>query len=168
MMCMSTARDTNYQLTEIVTPVRSGNLPCKDIIHIVGRKQPDEIKDAVFSVLKICEAHCFTSVAFPALGTGNISCSYTSKTCFFLLTSCKLLLVSFFNPLGLGEANPADVADAMISAVIDFVKKEKPVHVKSVKFLLFQKSIEADFHQSILGRANEKEEKKGLLSRIKG
>ncbi|KAK2871255.1 hypothetical protein Q8A67_023782 [Cirrhinus molitorella] len=128
------AEDTNYQLAEIVTS--SGNLPCKEIIHIVGCNKPSEIQQKVLTVLKLCENHRFTSVAFPALGTGQ------------------------------GGANPADVADAMISAVIEFVIKNEPVHVKSVEFIIFQTSMLDDFHQSMLKRGMKS--KKGTINRIKG
>lgn len=60
----------NFQQTEIVTS--AGQLPCGIIIHIMGRNKPSEIKDVVLSVLKMCEANQLSSVAFPALGTGNI------------------------------------------------------------------------------------------------
>ncbi|XP_048024160.1 protein mono-ADP-ribosyltransferase PARP14-like, partial [Megalobrama amblycephala] len=128
------ASDTDFQLTEIVTS--SGMLLCKEIIHVVGCFRPADIENNVLSVLDICEKHKFTSVAFPALGTGQ------------------------------GGANPADVAEAMISAVVDFAIKNEPVHVKSVKFLIFQTSMLPSFHQSMIKRSMEP--KKGRFSRIKG
>ncbi|KAI7793217.1 protein mono-ADP-ribosyltransferase PARP14-like [Triplophysa rosa] len=135
--CLLIVSAPNFQLTEIVTS--AGQLPCGNIIHIVGRNQPSEIKDVVLSVLKICEANQLASVAFPALGTGQ------------------------------GGANPADVADAMVDAVVDFVKKKKPANVKLVKFLIFQANMVSDFHQSMLRRSGEKvEEEKGLMEKIKG
>lgn len=48
-----------------------GQLPCRHIIHVVGRNSPAAIKDMVYSVLKYCEEQQFSSVAFPALGTGR-------------------------------------------------------------------------------------------------
>lgn len=48
-----------------------GQLPCKNIVHVVGRNSPTEIKNIVYSVLKFCEEQKFSSVAFPALGTGT-------------------------------------------------------------------------------------------------
>ncbi|XP_073730303.1 protein mono-ADP-ribosyltransferase PARP14 [Misgurnus anguillicaudatus] len=127
---------TNNQQTEIVTS--AGQLPCGNIIHIIGRNRPSEIKDVVLSVLKICDAKQLSSVAFPALGTGQ------------------------------GGANPAVVADAMVDAVVDFVKKKKTSNVKLVKFLIFQTNMVADFKQSMLKRSGEKvEEEKGVVDRIK-
>ncbi|XP_026129256.1 poly [ADP-ribose] polymerase 14-like isoform X1 [Carassius auratus] len=134
--CLQMVRSSNMQQTEIVTS--AGQLPCGNIIHVIGRNSPSEIKDVVLSVLKLCEARQITSVAFPALGTGQ------------------------------GGAKPADVADAMVDAVVYFVKKKKPVHVKLVKFLIFQTNMVADFHQSMITRSGEKvEEDKGFLTKIK-
>nr|XP_055063231.1 protein mono-ADP-ribosyltransferase PARP14-like [Misgurnus anguillicaudatus] len=133
--CLQNAAANNQQ-TEIVTS--AGRLPCGNIIHIIGRNKPSEIKDVVLSVLKICEANQLSSVAFPALGTGQ------------------------------GGANPAVVADAMVDAVVDFVKKKKPAYVKLVKFLIFQTSMVADFKQSMLKRSGEKvEEEKGFVDKVK-
>ncbi|XP_016410796.1 poly [ADP-ribose] polymerase 14-like isoform X2 [Sinocyclocheilus rhinocerous] len=127
---------SNIQQTEIVTS--AGRLPCGNIIHAIGRNSPSDIKGVVLSVLKLCESSQITSVAFPALGTGQ------------------------------GGANPADVADAMVDSVVDFVKKKKPAHVRLVKFLIFQTNMVADFHQSMVRRSGEKvEEDKGLLTKLK-
>ncbi|XP_073672142.1 protein mono-ADP-ribosyltransferase PARP14-like [Paramisgurnus dabryanus] len=126
----------HLQQTEIVTS--AGKLPCGKIIHIIGRNTPSEIRDVVLSVLKICEANQLSSVAFPALGTGQ------------------------------GGAKPADVADAMVDAVVEFVKKNKPTNVKLVKFLIFQTSMVADFQQSMIKRSGEKlEEDKGFVEKMK-
>ncbi|XP_073686373.1 protein mono-ADP-ribosyltransferase PARP14 isoform X1 [Garra rufa] len=134
--CSQIVRSSSTQQTEIVTS--AGRLPCGNIIHITGRNSPSEIKDVVLSVLKLCESRQITSVAFPALGTGQ------------------------------GGANPADVADAMVDAVVDFVKKKKPVHVRLVKFLIFQTNMVADFQQSMIRRSGEKvEEDKSLFTKIK-
>ncbi|KAK7120425.1 hypothetical protein R3I94_020427 [Phoxinus phoxinus] len=134
--CSQIVRSSNTQQTEIVTS--AGHLPCGNIIHIIGRNGPSDIKDVVLSVLKLCESLQMTSVAFPALGTGQ------------------------------GGAKPADVADAMVDAVVDFVKKKKPVHVKFVKFLIFQTNMLSDFHQSMVRRSGEKvEDDKSMLTKIK-
>ncbi len=80
-----------------------------------------------------------------------------------------IIFFFFSDPLGQGGAKPADIADAMVDAVVDFAKKKKPVHVRLVKFLIFQTNMVADFHQSMIRRSGEKvEEDKGLLTRFKG
>ncbi|XP_059401193.1 protein mono-ADP-ribosyltransferase PARP14-like isoform X5 [Carassius carassius] len=135
--CSKIVGSSNIQQTEIVTS--AGRLPCGNIIHVTGHKSPSDIKDVVLSVLMLCESRHITSVAFPALGTGQ------------------------------GGANPADVADAMVDAVVDFEKKKKPVHVKFVKFLMFQSNMVADFHQCMARRSGEKvEEDQSVLTKIKG
>ncbi|XP_076875523.1 protein mono-ADP-ribosyltransferase PARP14 isoform X2 [Brachyhypopomus gauderio] len=97
-----------------------GQLPCRNIIHVTGRNLPADIKEAVYRVLKLCEEKRFSSVSFPALGTGQ------------------------------GGVSASAVADAMIDAVVDFVKKKKVEHVRSVKFMVFQTSMLPEFHQSML------------------
>ncbi|TRZ00262.1 hypothetical protein DNTS_003714 [Danionella cerebrum] len=134
--CASIVGSSFMQKTEIMTS--AGRLPCRNIIHIIGRNNAADIKNIVLTVLKMCESQQFGSVAFPALGTGH----------FFV--------------------NPADVADAMVGAVFDFVKKQKPVHVKLVKFLIFQAEMVTDFHQSMGRRSGEKiAEEKSSFSKIK-
>lgn len=70
---------------------------------------------------------------------------------------------------GQGGAPPSAVADAMIDAVIDFVKKKKGKLLQSVKFLIFQTSMVSDFHQSMLKRQQESvEEGGGVMGWFKG
>lgn len=71
-------------------------------------------------------------------------------------------------PLGQGGANPAAVADAMVDAVVDFVKKKQPKFVRSIKILIFQTAMMAEFHKSMKKREGEQVQEKGLLSYMKG
>ncbi|XP_016128950.1 poly [ADP-ribose] polymerase 14-like [Sinocyclocheilus grahami] len=85
-----------------------------------------------------------------------------------ILDAAGVQVVQECSQIGQGGAKPAGVADAMVDAVVDFVKKKKPVHVKFVKCLIFQTNMVADFHQSMVRRSGEKvEEDKGLLTKIK-
>uniref|UniRef100_A0A8C1WAV4 Poly [ADP-ribose] polymerase n=1 Tax=Cyprinus carpio TaxID=7962 RepID=A0A8C1WAV4_CYPCA len=172
--CSQIVALSNIQQTEIVTS--AGRLPCGNIIHVIGRNSPSGIKDVVLSVLKLCESRQITSVAFPALGTGKEFCAillFCIQWLQYIVEFISLFLYFFWdkyvsNSLGQGGANPADVADAMVDAVVDFVKKKKPAHIRLVKFLIFQTNMVADFHQSMVRRSGEKvEEDKGLLTRIK-
>ncbi|XP_030648866.1 protein mono-ADP-ribosyltransferase PARP14-like [Chanos chanos] len=97
---------SNSQQSSEMILTSAGRLPCRHIIHIVGRNDPKAIKDIVYSVLKFCEDQKFNSVSFPAIGTGQ------------------------------GGANPSAVADAMIDAVVDFAKKKRSnvKHVKFLIF----------------------------------
>ncbi|XP_029365480.1 protein mono-ADP-ribosyltransferase PARP14-like [Echeneis naucrates] len=115
----------------------AGRLPSRNIIHVVGQNEPAKIKEVVSSVLKVCEENGFQSVSFPALGTGQ------------------------------GRANPSEVADAMVKAVVEFVRKKQPKVVSSVKILIFQTSMMAEFHKSMKKRAGEEVEEKGLFNKIR-
>lgn len=134
--CAMIVAKLSQQVQMIVTS--GGQLPCKHIIHILGRNNPAEIKVVVNSVLKNCEEQKFSSVAFPALGTGQ------------------------------GRVQPSAVADAMIDALIDFVKKKKVTNLQSVKFLIFQAPMVSDFYQCMLKRQQESvEEEGGVMGWVK-
>ncbi|XP_026198204.1 protein mono-ADP-ribosyltransferase PARP14-like isoform X2 [Anabas testudineus] len=115
----------------------AGQLPSKTIIHVVGQKDPAIIKDMVYSVLNVCEENTFGSVSFPALGTGQ------------------------------GGAHPSAVADAMVGAVVDFVKKKQPKSVCSVKILIFQTGMMTEFHKNMQSRQGEDLEEKTIITKIK-
>ncbi|KAF6716797.1 Poly [ADP-ribose] polymerase 14 [Oryzias melastigma] len=115
----------------------AGQLPCTNIIHVPGQNDPANIKSTVYDVLKYCEGDRVTSVAFPALGTGQ------------------------------GGVNPSAVADAMVDAVVDFVRKKSPQFVQSVKILIFQTQMMSHFHNSMRKRQGEEVQEKGLFGKIK-
>uniref|UniRef100_A0A4W6DZF5 Poly [ADP-ribose] polymerase n=1 Tax=Lates calcarifer TaxID=8187 RepID=A0A4W6DZF5_LATCA len=115
----------------------AGNLPSKHIIHVVGQNDPAKIKDMVYSVLKVCEENKFNSVSFPALGTGQ------------------------------GGANPSAVADAMVEAVVEFIRKKHPKSVRSMKILIFQTAMIAEFHKSMKKREGAEVEEKSVFTKIK-
>ncbi|XP_072435892.1 protein mono-ADP-ribosyltransferase PARP14-like isoform X3 [Chiloscyllium punctatum] len=64
------------QSSDGVAVTQSGNLHCRLIVHMVGPTTATGITASVHNVLKECEKHNVTSVAFPAIGTGKggISC----------------------------------------------------------------------------------------------
>ncbi|XP_039613228.1 protein mono-ADP-ribosyltransferase PARP14-like [Polypterus senegalus] len=99
---------------------KAGNLANKSIIHIVGTTNPQEIKKIVRIILDRCEQSKFSSVAFPALGTGQ------------------------------GKVDPSAVADAMIDAVVEFAnQKKKGMTVNEVKIVIFQSQMVTEFHKSM-------------------
>ncbi|XP_013872543.1 poly [ADP-ribose] polymerase 14 [Austrofundulus limnaeus] len=114
-----------------------GLLPCRNIVHIVGQNDPVKIKDIVYGALKICEENRFRSVAFPALGTGQ------------------------------GGVNPAAVADSMVEAVVEFVRKKHAKLVRSVKILIFQTAMLNEFHSSMKRRQGEEVEEKSMFGKFK-
>ncbi|NWW21055.1 PAR14 polymerase, partial [Falcunculus frontatus] len=103
----------NYIITQ------AGNLPCKKIIHFVAQ---NDIKLIVSQVLQECELQQYTSVAFPAIGTGEAG------------------------------RNPAEVADNMIDAVTDFARWNSAPSVKTVKVVIFQPHLMSVFHASMQKR----------------
>lgn len=69
---------------------------------------------------------------------------------------------------GQGRANPSAVADAMLDAVVDFVRKKHPKFVRTVKILIFQKNMIMEFHKSMKRREGEEVEEKGFFTKFKG
>uniref|UniRef100_A0A3P9KXA8 Poly [ADP-ribose] polymerase n=1 Tax=Oryzias latipes TaxID=8090 RepID=A0A3P9KXA8_ORYLA len=116
----------------------AGQLPCTKIIHVPGHNDPANIKGTVFDVLRYCEDKRLSSIAFPALGTGQ------------------------------GGANPSAVADAMVDAVVEFVRKKTPQFVQSVKILIFQTQMIRDFHNSMRKRQGEEVQEKSFFGKVKG
>uniref|UniRef100_A0A665VB48 Poly [ADP-ribose] polymerase n=1 Tax=Echeneis naucrates TaxID=173247 RepID=A0A665VB48_ECHNA len=49
-----------------------GNLQCKKILHLTGQTDPIKINKEVKEALQMCVKNSFTSVSFPAIGTGNV------------------------------------------------------------------------------------------------
>ncbi|NXM34300.1 PAR14 polymerase, partial [Oxyruncus cristatus] len=121
------------QKSYIIT--QAGNLPCKNIIHFVAQ---DDIKFLVLQVLQECELQGYTSVAFPAIGTGEAG------------------------------RNPDEVADKMIDAVTDFARKNSAASVKTIKVVIFQPHLLSVFRASMQKRERPtKTAVKSFLSKIK-
>ncbi|XP_053352525.1 poly(ADP-ribose) polymerase family member 14-related sequence 1 isoform X2 [Clarias gariepinus] len=99
---------------------QQGNLQCKKIIHISAMSNLTTIQKRVRQALEMLVKQKFTSIAFPAFGTGQ------------------------------GGANPGNVADAMMDAVIDFLTRTPQSSLKTVRIVIFQAPMLVDFHQSML------------------
>ncbi|XP_078084308.1 protein mono-ADP-ribosyltransferase PARP14-like isoform X2 [Mustelus asterias] len=96
-----------------------GNLQCQKIIHMAGQTDPDVIKAFVGTILQKCEDHKFSSVSFPALGTGQ------------------------------GKVNPSQVADAMIDSVGNFVITKSPTSLRKICIVIFQPQMFNEFQRSV-------------------
>ncbi|NXP80631.1 PAR14 polymerase, partial [Ramphastos sulfuratus] len=112
---------------------KAGNLPCKKIIHFVAQT---DIVDLVSQVLQECELQKYTSVTFPAIGTGEAG------------------------------RDPAEVADNMIDAVTDFGKSNSAPSLKTIKVVIFQPHLMSVFHKSMQKREGFVKTAKALLSKI--
>ncbi|XP_026178055.1 protein mono-ADP-ribosyltransferase PARP14-like isoform X2 [Mastacembelus armatus] len=115
----------------------AGKLPSKNILHVVGQNDPAKINEMVLRVLNVCEDNKFSSVSLPALGTGQ------------------------------GGASPSAVADAMVGAVVEFVRKKQPRFVRSVKILIFQTAMTTEFHRSMRSRQGQEVEEKSVFTKFK-
>ncbi|NXY48625.1 PAR14 polymerase, partial [Ceuthmochares aereus] len=112
-----------------------GKLPCKKIIHCVAN---DDIKMLVSQVLQECELQQYTSVTFPAIGTGEAG------------------------------RDPAVVADNMIDAVTDFARNNSAPSLKTIKVVIFQPHLLSVFHTNMQKRGHStKTTAKLLYSKFK-
>ncbi|XP_009471885.1 PREDICTED: poly [ADP-ribose] polymerase 14-like [Nipponia nippon] len=98
-----------------------GNLLCSKIIHLIHNSN---IKSQVSKVLHECELRMYTSVAFPAIGTGQAGQS------------------------------PAKVADNMLDAIVEFASRRSVQHLKKIKIVIFQTHMLRDFYESMKKRKN--------------
>lgn len=99
-----------------------GNLKCKKILHLAGQTDPVKINKSVKDALLICVKSSFTSVSFPAIGTGQ------------------------------GNAQARLVADAMLDAVTDVLSQNTSSPLTTVRIVIFQKHMLKDFHSSMQQR----------------
>ncbi|NXO36010.1 PAR14 polymerase, partial [Locustella ochotensis] len=113
---------------------QAGNLPCKKIIHFVSQ---DDIKSLVSQVLQECHLQQYTSVAFPAIGTGE------------------------------ARRNPTVVADNMIDAITDFAKRNSATSVKTIKVVIFQPHLMSVFQASLQKRGKSTFQSLRTATRIK-
>jgi len=51
---------------------KPGNLKCQRILHLPGHGNPREIQQAMHDALVLVELNAYTSISFPALGTGEL------------------------------------------------------------------------------------------------
>uniref|UniRef100_A0A3P9PUJ0 Poly [ADP-ribose] polymerase n=1 Tax=Poecilia reticulata TaxID=8081 RepID=A0A3P9PUJ0_POERE len=73
-----------------------------------------------------------------------------------------------FPALGTGLFSPSAVADAMVGAVVEFVRKKHPKFVCSVKILIFQTAMIAEFHNSMKKRQGEEVVEKSAFNKFMG
>ncbi|XP_015674623.1 protein mono-ADP-ribosyltransferase PARP14 [Protobothrops mucrosquamatus] len=94
---------------------QGGNLSCKNIIHLVNS---NDIKKQVSQTLMECEQRQFTSVAFPAIGTGY------------------------------AKRDPVIAADSMIDAIVDYASTTSVPWVREIKIIIFQSHLLEVFYAS--------------------
>ncbi|CAJ1078796.1 protein mono-ADP-ribosyltransferase PARP14-like isoform X4 [Xyrichtys novacula] len=99
-----------------------GNLKCKKILHVIGQADPVQINMVVKKALQLCQQNQFTSISFPAIGTGQ------------------------------GNVHPRQVADAMLDAVIDVLSQNMSTTLKTIRIVIFQPPMLKDFFSSMQER----------------
>lgn len=64
---------------------------------------------------------------------------------------------------------PSDIANAMAQAVMEF-DKTRPNHLQDIRFVIFQKTMEKDFHSALKKQANKSKggTMKKLVESVKG
>ncbi|XP_043549913.1 protein mono-ADP-ribosyltransferase PARP14-like [Chiloscyllium plagiosum] len=102
-----------------IITTNAGNLACKKIIHMVGQTDPNQIRAFIGTILRKCEDEKFSSVAFPALGTGQ------------------------------GRVNPSQVANAMIDSVGDFVSRQSSTYLRKIRIVIFQPQMFSEFQNHL-------------------
>ncbi|KAK2906310.1 poly(ADP-ribose) polymerase family member 14-related sequence 1 [Channa argus] len=102
-----------------------GNLKCKKILHLVGQTDPVKIKKAVKDALDMCVKNTYTSVSFPAIGTGQ------------------------------GNVQAGQVADAMLDGVIDVLSQYTSGPLKTIRIVIFQPHMLKDFYNSLHQRGKK-------------
>ncbi|XP_043988454.1 poly(ADP-ribose) polymerase family member 14-related sequence 1 [Gambusia affinis] len=129
--CQNLASQSNQGIIMTVP----GNLKCKKILHLVGQTDPVKIHSTVKEALQKCVNHSYTSVSFPAIGTGQ------------------------------GNVQAKQVADSMLDAVIDVFSQNSSSSLTLIRIVIFQQPMLKDFYSSMQEReATDPKDKGGLWS----
>ncbi|TRZ02744.1 hypothetical protein DNTS_005427 [Danionella cerebrum] len=122
-----------------VLMTQAGNLQCKRIIHIAAQSNAALLQKYVTKALEMCDGQKLTSIALPAIGTGQAGQS------------------------------ASQVADSMMDGIIDFFRKTPQSSLKLIRLVVFQDAMLPDFHRSLQSRETSppKQEKDSTWSKIK-
>ncbi|XP_059417878.1 protein mono-ADP-ribosyltransferase PARP14-like [Carassius carassius] len=113
--CQQLGTQTNSGL--IMT--QAGNLQCKKIIHISAQNNAAVIQKQIKKALEMCAKEKLTSIAFPAIGTGQ------------------------------GGLSPGQVADSMLDGILDMIRKTPQSTLKLIRLVVFQAQMLPEFHKSM-------------------
>ncbi|XP_015226855.1 PREDICTED: poly [ADP-ribose] polymerase 14-like isoform X1 [Cyprinodon variegatus] len=113
-----------------------GNLKCSKILHMVGKTNPSEIHQAVKEALQLCVKNSYTSVSFPAIGTGQ------------------------------GKVGAKTVADSMLDAVIDVMSQNTSSSLTLIRVIIFQQNMLKDFCSSMQERENSGSKDQGFWTNV--
>ncbi|KAF4086741.1 hypothetical protein AMELA_G00087870 [Ameiurus melas] len=115
------------QPSDGVVLTTAGNLPIKNIVHMVGQTKEKEITNSMYKVLKKCEENKIQSVSFPALGTGagNLAAAQVANAMMDALAN-----FSIDSPVFLKTVQIVIFQSAMLSDFEDAMKKFKKISPK--------------------------------------
>lgn len=114
-----------------------GNLKCSKILHLVGQTDPVKIHKTVKEALEMCVKNSYTSVSFPAIGTGQ------------------------------GNVQPKQVADSMLDAVTEVLSQNTSSSLTLIRIVIFQQPMLKDFHSSMQEReATDPKDKVGFWTNV--
>ncbi|XP_051564334.1 poly(ADP-ribose) polymerase family member 14-related sequence 1 isoform X2 [Myxocyprinus asiaticus] len=116
---------------------QAGNLQCKKIIHISAQSNSNLIQKQAKKAMQMCAKEKFTSISFPAIGTGQAGMS------------------------------PGQVADSMMDAVVDMVKQTPQSSLKLVRMVVFQAPMLTEFYKSMQNREVTHKQEESTWSKIK-
>ncbi|XP_067299868.1 poly(ADP-ribose) polymerase family member 14-related sequence 1 isoform X2 [Pseudorasbora parva] len=131
--CQQLAASTNSGL--IMT--QAGNLQCKKIIHIAAQSNAITIQKHVKKALEMCAKEKLTSIAFPAIGTGQAGLS------------------------------PGQVADSMMDGVLEMIQKTPKSTLKLIRLVVFQAPMLPEFLKSMQYRETGPAKQESTWSKIK-
>ncbi|KAI4880407.1 hypothetical protein NFI96_019081, partial [Prochilodus magdalenae] len=116
------------QPSDGVVLTKAGDLPFKNIVHMVGQTSEAEITRCMYNVLKKCEENKIQSVSFPALGTGagNLAAAQVAKAMIDALTK-----FSNETPAFLKTTHIVIFQKKMFTDFEDALKKSKRISPKS-------------------------------------
>ncbi|XP_078587227.1 protein mono-ADP-ribosyltransferase PARP14-like [Branchiostoma floridae x Branchiostoma japonicum] len=112
--------DKNKLKRDGVGITAAGGLASRYILHLVAPGfETERWKKAVMNCLAYAECHQLKSLAFPALGTGQMA------------------------------KDPTESATMIIEAIADFAQKKNPKHLKHVRIVIFEAGMIKPFHDKL-------------------
>ncbi|XP_026865824.2 protein mono-ADP-ribosyltransferase PARP14 [Electrophorus electricus] len=112
-----------------VVLTKAGNLPIKNIVHMVGQTKEKEITRSMYKVLKKCEESTIQSVSFPALGTGagNLAASQVANAMIDAVAN-----FSIDSPIFLKSVHIVIFQQKMLQDFQEALKKFKKISLRSL------------------------------------
>nr|XP_018668926.1 poly [ADP-ribose] polymerase 14 [Ciona intestinalis] len=113
-----------------------GNLPCRYVFHIVTPNDIKQIATVLLEVFKTADMLGLATLAIPALGTGNLRIGGTK------------------------------VAQCIRGAIKEYVDSNTPANLNTIKVVIFQQSMVAEFRKGLFADVKQRGGLKGLLGNM--